>query len=132
MFNDSFSPPSTSYSQRLLEQISLVRDYDYDIRVGVWNGDLPALFRAHHPLRISNQRHKLVTCDTIDKDPMTDDMSVLCGWGTGLGVDFQGNYGVVTNRSRFSQYFHPKLDSTGQIKVICREYIGTKPELGNC
>ena len=130
MFDENFPHPGSSYSRRLLDQISDLRDYEYDLRVGVWNADLPAIFRSYNPLRISNQRHQLVSCDDIDKDPYADDLSVLCGWGTDLGVDFQGNIGVVSCRSKFSQYFHPKKDPNGQIQVIRREYVGNCPEQG--
>ena len=118
------------YSAVIMQKIHEKRDYDFDLRVGIWTGDLPAVFRAHHPLRISNQRHMLVDIDTIDKDPLIDDMGVISGYGTGLGVDFQGQYGVVTNRSRFSQYFHPVLDSKGKPVTIVRQYIGKTTGLG--
>ena len=131
VFDESYPITGTSYSKRLLELISDIREYEYDLCVGQWSADYPAIFRAHHPLRISNQRHQLVDCQTIDRDPLSDDLRVISGWGTDLGVDFQGNYGVVSNRSRFGQYFHPDLDENGQPKVIKRQYIGNCPELGN-
>ena len=113
-----------------MERIHKLRGYEYDLRVGQWTGDFPSVFRAHHPMRIANQRHMLVNCDTVDKDPLVDDMAVISGCGTDLGIDFQGQYGVVTNRSRFSQYYHPRLDERGQPVVIVRKYVGNAREYG--
>ena len=90
LFDESFPITGTPYSTRLMDLISQTRGYEFDLLVGQWSADFPALFRAHNPVRISNQRLKLVDCETIDKDPLTDDLSVICGWGTDLGVDFQG------------------------------------------
>ena len=130
LFGDIIRSEEPVYSVEIMKKIHEIRNYDYDLRVGVWTGDFPAMFRAHHPIRISNQRHMLVDIDTIDKDPLIDDMAVISGCGTGLGVDFQGQYGVVTTRSRFSQYFRPKLDSKGKPITVVRKYVGNAPELG--
>ena len=130
LFGDNSRSKGAIYSVEIMKRIHEIRNYDFDVRVGVWTGDFPAMFRAHHPIRISNQRHMLVDIDTIDKDPLIDDMAVISGYGTGLGVDFQGQYGVVTTRSRFSQYFRPETDSNGKPVPIVRKYVGNAPELG--
>ena len=130
LFDDANRPKKPVFSVEVMKRIQEVRDYDYDLRLGQWTGDFPAIFRAHHPMRIPNQRHMLVTCDTVDKDPLADDLAVISGCGTGLGVDFQGQYGVVTNRARYSQYFHPELDEKGKPIVIVRKYVGNANEFG--
>ena len=113
-----------------MQRIKNFRNYEYDLRIGQWTGDFPATFRAHHPMRIPNQRHMLVNCETVDKDPLSEDLSVISGCGTDLGVDFQNQYGVVTTRSRFSQYYHPELDQGGKPVVIVRKYVGNANEYG--
>ena len=113
-----------------MNEISQIRGYEYDLLLGVWSADFPALFRTHSPMRIPNQRHMLISCADIDKDPKLNDLAILSGWGTGLGVDFQGQIGVVTNRSRFSQYYYPQLDSNGKPRTITRQYIGNASHLG--
>ena len=118
------------YSVELMKKIHSLREYEFDLRVGNWVGDYPAMFRAHHPIRLSNQRQMLVSIDTIDKDPLSDDTAVISGCGTGLGIDFQGVYGVITTRSRFSQYYRPELDDNGKPIVIVRKYIGNTTGLG--
>ena len=118
------------YSKEIMDAIGHLRGYEYSLCVGQWSADFPSAFRAHSPMRIPNQRHMLVTCEDIDKDPLIDDMAVLSGWGTDLGVDFQGQIGVVSNRSRFSQYYHQELGPDGQPQIISRRFIGECPTMG--
>ena len=80
--------------------------------------------------RICNSRHELVDCDTIDQDPKTDDLRTMCAWGVGLGFDYRGVYGVVSNTALYSQYYHPDPSRTGQKVVIYRQYVGNAPEKG--
>ena len=113
-----------------MNKIHELRDYDYDLRVGVWTGDFPSIFRAHNPMRIPNQRHMLINIDTVDKDPLADDLGVISGTGTDLGCDFQGQIGVVSIRSRFSQYYRPELGPNGKPIVVTRQFVGSVPEKG--
>ena len=123
--NDQYSQWSSC-----LDFIAEIRDYTYDPRIGYWSSDFPAFFREKQPYRISNMRHGLITVPEYDKSETRNDMRYISGWGTGMGVDYNNEIGVVTNIAPYSCYYKPDAESGVQRELIQRQYVGSVPELG--
>ena len=121
---------SSSPVYRLLGMVRRDRNYEFDLRIAQWRGDHPSYFRSKHPIRIPNQRHVLVDCDKIDKDPKIEDLSVLSACGTGFGVTFDGKLGIVSHGSSYGGYFLNETDEKGFPKSVQRSYTGDHPEKG--
>ena len=121
-------PKSPIYE--LLKFVQRDRNYDYEIRIGQWKGDHPSYFRSVHPLRVSNQRHILVDCDKIDKDPNLNDLSIMSACGTGFGVAYNGKIGIVSHGAPYGGYFLPQDDKNGKPIEVQRIYTGDHPEKG--
>ena len=113
-----------------LDTIAELRDHEYDIRAAYWTGDFPAFFREKNPIRIPNMRHGFITVPEFDKNPRIKDMRYLSAWGTGKGVDYNGEVGVVNNIAPYGNYFQPDADSGVQQRLIRRVFVGHKPDAG--
>ena len=75
-------------------------------------------------------RHGLISVPDFDKNPRIDDMRYLSAWGTGMGVDYNGEVGVVNNVAPCGGYFFPDNESGQEKKLIRRQFVGDKPEAG--
>ena len=104
--------------------IAEIRDYKYDLRVAYWSGDYPSFFREKHPLRIPNMRHDFITVHDFDKNPHNDNMGYLSAWGTGMGITYRGELGVVNNAAPYGSYFRPDGSRANRI------FVGHKPHSG--
>ena len=112
--------PHYSYLEPLLDEIYHLRDYKYSFHSHPWSEDLPPLFRKYGQFVLDNRRHGIIDCKIYDRDPRGNDMSVISIWETGLGQAYTGEWGTVTNRSRYGS-FYSEPDENGQCKLIDRQ-----------
>ena len=131
MTKNSGKPFDKSPVYTMLEKLISDRDYTFHLDVAKWTGDYPSIFRSVYPLRISNQRHVLVDCEKIDKDPKIEDMTVMSACGTGYGVTYDGQLGIVSHGAPYGSYFLPKRDKDGVPVIVERQYTGDNPDKGN-
>ena len=110
--------------------ISRDRNYEFNIKLGPWEGDFPSMFRVWRPLQIGNYRHDYMDCEKLDKDPKRDDIKVIAVWGSGLGITHDNQIGVVTNFAACGSYFLAEKTENGDRIIVKRENIGHSPEKG--
>ena len=114
-----------------MNAIAVLRDHEYDIRSPYWSADFPSVFREKQPLRLPNMRHGLITVPEFDKCEKLSDAKYIAGWGTGMGVDYNNEIGVVTNIAPYGYYFRPDAESGTVQELVQRQYVGNAPEKGD-
>ena len=105
------------------------REYGYDLEDQPWPDEYPPYFRNYRGILIDNRCHEIIDCETYDADPLIDDLSVISAWGTGEGLSYRGQWGIVTNRCQYGSY-RGEQDEHGNYPVIIRKNIIDYPEHG--
>ena len=105
------------------------REYSYNLEDQPLPDDYPPYFRNFRGILIDNRRHEVINCDVYDADPLVDDLSVISAWGTGEGLSYRGQWGIVTNRCQYGSY-RGERDPYGNYPVIIRKNIVDYPEHG--
>ena len=117
------------YIVHIMKTIYQLRGYNYSLSELVWNQDYPVYFRSYNGFILDNRRQKVITCEEYDQDPMTNNLAVISGWGTGMGLSYEGEWGTVTNRCEFGSYRGEK-NSKGDYPEIIRKSVSDFPEHG--
>ena len=119
-----------NYLGMFLEELYIMRDYNYRPSVLTWNENYPIYFRNYRGFVLDNRRHKLLSnCEEYDQDPLIEDLSIMSSWGTGEGISYTGEWGIVTNRAKFGSFFSEK-DSKGNYSIIGRQNVNAFPDHG--
>ena len=114
----------------MLNTIYHLRGYNYSFHGVPWSEDYPVYFRNYRGFILDNRRHQIITCEEYDQDPQGNNMAIISGTGTGLGLSFEGEWGVVTNRCEYGSYRGEKTNG-GQYPIIVRKSIADFPENGS-
>ena len=116
------------YLRQTLVQLYNVRDYSYNLEEQPYPDEYPNIFRGFRGLLLDNRRHDVISCEEYDADPLVDDMSVISVWGTGEGLSFRGEWGVVTNRCRYGS-FRGEPNENGEYPVVVRKNVLDFPNM---
>ena len=117
------------YLQNVLDALYHVRRYGFKPHEIQYNAEFPVYFRQHREFVLDNRKHAPVDCDMYDADPLTNDLSVISITGTGLGVDYEGNWNTVSHRMHYGS-FRGEKDENGEYPEIIRKSVLDFPEHG--
>ena len=117
------------YVHEALKVIYAVRKYKFQMHEVPFNTEYPVYFRQHHEFIMDNRRHETITCEIYDADPLINDNSVMAITGTGLGVDYKGQWNTVSHRMHYGS-FRGEKDKNGEYPVIVRKSVRDFPEHG--
>ena len=117
------------YLQIVLDALYQIRRYGFKFHDVPFNSEYPVYFRQHREFNMDNRRHGTITCEMYDSDPLTNDMSVMSITGTGLGVDYTGQWNTVSHRSHYGS-FRGEKNEQGEYPVIIRKSVQDYPEHG--
>ena len=117
------------YLQPVLDALYHVRRYDYKLHEVPFSTEYPVYFRQHREFVLDNRRHGPITCEMYDSDPSGNDTSILAVTGTGLGVDYEGNWNTVSIRTQYGS-FKGEKSKDGEYPTIVRKSVRDFPEHG--
>ena len=117
------------YIHETLKTIYAVRRYGYQFHDMEFTPEYPVYFRQHREFILDNRRHETIDCDIYDADPLVNDMSVMTITGTGLGVDYKGQWNTVSHCTHFGS-FRGEKNAQGDYPEIIRKSVKDFPEHG--
>ena len=117
------------YLQQVLDIIYATRRYNYRFDQIPFNGEYPVYFRQHKEFLMDNRRHETITCEIYDNDPLINDMSVMAITGTGLGLDYSGQWNTVSHRTSYGS-FKGERTANGDYPDIIRKSAHDFPDHG--